>query len=113
MQRDGEDHGAARAVSDRHDLSRKGKAHTGGKQKGTPNRSNGTDNYDVRKLARGYGPQVVEGLWKIFDESKSETARIAAGKELLDRAYGRPAVPVTGEADGEPVVIKHIVEWLK
>jgi hypothetical protein len=43
----------------------------------------------------------------------SEQARVAAIKELLDRGYGRAPQAVSGDPDGEPVVVKHIVEWLK
>jgi hypothetical protein len=31
----------------------------------------------------------------------------------LDRGFGKPTQPVAGEANGEPVIVKHLVEWLK
>jgi hypothetical protein len=84
-------------MTDRRDMSSKGRGKTGGRAKGVLNKVT----RDVRELAQAYGPQVIEGLWKIFQESDSEASCIAAAKELLDRAYGRPATPVMGEASGE------------
>jgi hypothetical protein len=80
-----------------------------GRQAGVPNKVGA----DVRALARGYGAEVIEGLWTIFSTSESDATRVAAAKEILDRAYGRPPLAVSGDADGEPVVVRHIVEWLK
>jgi hypothetical protein len=79
-----------------------------GRQKGALNRYSG----EMRELAKGYGPKVIEGLWQIFETGDTASARVAAGRELLDRGYGRPAQAVTG-ADEGPVTIKHIVTWLK
>jgi hypothetical protein len=95
-------------MTDRRDMSRKGRGKTGGRAKGVLNKVT----RDVRDLAQAYGPQVIEGLWKIFRESDSETSRIAAAKELLDRAYGRPAMAIAGDPKGEPIVVKHIIQWL-
>ena len=95
-------------MSDRRDLSRKGKPKTGGREKGTP----ANKNNEAFELARKYGPKVIEGLWKIFETSNSEPSRIAAARELLDRAYGRPPTPVTGDGSGEPIVVRHEVKWL-
>ena len=80
-----------------------------GRQAGVPNKVGA----DVRALARGYGAEVIEGLWTIFSTSESDATRVAAAKEILDRAYGRPPLAVTGEADGESVTIIHRVEWIK
>jgi len=95
-------------MTDRRDMSSKGRRKTGGRAKGVLNKTT----RDVRELAQGYGPRVIEGLWKIFQESDSEASRIAAAKELLDRAYGRPAMAIAGDAEGEPIVVKHIIQWL-
>jgi hypothetical protein len=95
-------------VSDRRDLSRKGQPRTGGRAPSTPdNKKN-----PAFELARQHGPKVIEGLWEIFLKSRSEPMRIAAAKELLDRAYGRPATVVAGDGTGEPIIVRHEVKWL-
>jgi hypothetical protein len=95
-------------MSDRRDLSRKGKPKTGGRASNTPHNKNN----EAFELARKHGPKVIEGLWTIFETSNSEASRISAAKELLDRAYGRPASTVTGDGSGEPIIIRHEVKWL-
>ena len=80
-----------------------------GRQPGTLNKATA----DVKALAREHGPAAIQELARLATEAISEQARVAAIKELLDRGYGRAPQAVTGEADGEPVVVKHIVEWLK
>ena len=75
----------------------------GGRRKGTPNKVT----RDIRALAVGYGPDCIAALVEIgLDEkrrSANEATRIAAIKELLDRAYGKPgqAVEIAGEIGGE------------
>ena len=45
---------------------------------------------EVQELARQCAPTVIVELARLALRAKSETARIAAIRELLDRAYGRP-----------------------
>ena len=45
---------------------------------------------EVQELARQYAPKAIVELARLALKAKSETARIAAIRELLDRAYGRP-----------------------
>jgi hypothetical protein len=56
-----------------------------GRKPGVPNKASG----DVRALAQRYGPAVIKGLYKLWKEAESEQARIMAGRELLDRGYGK------------------------
>jgi hypothetical protein len=56
---------------------------------------------------------VIEKLWGICEKGESDQAKINAARELLDRGYGKPAQPVSGDGDGEPVTIIHRVQWLK
>ena len=60
---------------------------TGGRVAGTPNKATA----DVRALASEHGPAVLAELARLALRGKSEQARVAAARELLDRAYGRPA----------------------
>jgi len=45
---------------------------------------------EIEALARKYAPQAMQALVKIATSGKSDTARVAAATEILDRAYGRP-----------------------
>jgi hypothetical protein len=44
---------------------------------------------EVQELARQYAPSAIAELARLALKAKSETARIAAIRELLDRGYGR------------------------
>lgn len=57
---------------------------TGGRQKGSLNRATA----EVRELAGKHGPDAIEELARLAKEAANETARIAAIRELLKRAYG-------------------------
>lgn len=78
---------------------------TGGRAKGTPNKATA----DIKALAQAYAPEAISALATILMNSESDTARIAAAKELLDRGYGKAmqGVELTGK-NGEPVAFKQI-----
>lgn len=80
---------------------------TGGRVAGTPNRATA----DVKALAVKYGPEAIKELARLAKSAESEAARVAAIKELLDRAYGKSAQPVGGGDGTEP--IKHLFGWLQ
>jgi hypothetical protein len=44
---------------------------------------------ELQELARHHAPAVIAELARLALKAKSETARIAAGRELLDRGFGR------------------------
>jgi hypothetical protein len=44
----------------------------------------------LRALARTHAAQAIAELARLAMHARSETARIAAIRELLDRAYGKP-----------------------
>lgn len=56
-----------------------------GRKKGTRNKATA----EIKDLAREHGPFIIEKLVDILANGTSETARIAAAKELLDRGYGK------------------------
>lgn len=78
----------------------------GGRTKGTLNKAT----LDVRSIARGYAPAVIERLGWLASNAESESSQIAASKEILDRAYGKSPQPMDG--DGEGGDIKFAVRWL-
>lgn len=61
-----------------------------GRKKGSVNRTT----QQMRELAQQHGPDALQVLVGIMSFGASETARIAAAREVLDRAYGKVAQPV-------------------
>lgn len=57
----------------------------GGRAKGTTNKAT----EEVRKLALRHGPAALAELARLSLEAGDERARVAASKEILDRAYGK------------------------
>jgi hypothetical protein len=50
---------------------------------------------EVKRLAQQHGPAMLQALVEIVgDKSAPHAARVAAAREVLDRAYGRPEVNV-------------------
>lgn len=74
----------------------KGTPKTGGRTKGTPNKIS----LDVKELAQEYTSEAVEALAEIMRDGDSAAARVAAIKELLDRAHGKPKQSIDGTFDG-------------
>lgn len=66
---------------------------TGGRTKGTPNKAT----HDVKEAARIHGPRALEVLSSLMENAESDQARIAACKEILDRAYGKATQPIANE----------------
>lgn len=58
-----------------------------GRPKGALNRST----LEVREAARAYTAEAIKTLASIMRHGTSEAVQILAAKELLDRAYGKPA----------------------
>jgi hypothetical protein len=80
---------------------------TGGRVKGTPNKAT----IEVKALAQQHGPECIAGLALLAKTAENEQARIAAMRELLDRAYGKPSQAVTGP-DGEALQVPHSVSFI-
>ncbi|MCX8667070.1 hypothetical protein J3T99_05525 [Acetobacteraceae bacterium B3987] len=64
---------------------RKAKVPGSGRKKGTPNKATA----EIKELAREHGPAAIKALAQLLMSADSDTARIAAAKELLDRGYGK------------------------
>ena len=51
---------------------------------------------ELRALARAHAPDAIKELARLAIKAKSEAARVAAIRELLDRAYGKAGqAPIT------------------
>lgn len=81
------------------------RATTGQFQKGKSGNPGGRpkENAEVKELARAHTTAAIERLayWMASSEPK---ASVAAALALLDRAWGKPTQPVSGE-DGKPIDI--------
>lgn len=85
---------------------------TGGRTAGTPNKATS----EVKVLAGKYGPDAIKALAGLAGlittgktkEAESEAARVAALKEILDRAYGKASQPIAGDEDNPLRVINEI-----
>ena len=60
---------------------------------------------DLKSLARSYTKASVQTLGGICATSNSDSARVAAATALLDRGWGKPAQPHTGEDGGAIEII--------
>ena len=78
---------------------------TGGRKAGTLNKVTA----EVKTLAMQYGPNVLKELARLSIKAESEQARVAACREILDRAYGKAPQPLehSGQLDASarPIVI--------
>ena len=76
---------------------RSGHAKFGGRRQGALNR--GT--IDVMALARMHGRDAIATLVDLMRNAEFEAVQVAACRELLDRAYGKPTVAVEGSVAAE------------
>jgi hypothetical protein len=51
---------------------------------------------EIRELARQHTITALQTLAEICQNGENESARVAAANALLDRAWGKPAVPMVG-----------------
>jgi hypothetical protein len=75
-----------------------GTPNTGGRTAGTPNKATA----DVKAIAQQYTPAAIEELARLATGAESESARVAAIKELLDRGHGKAPQSISAEG-GEPI----------
>jgi hypothetical protein len=56
----------------------------------------------LRALARAHAAEAITELARLAIHARSETARIAAIRELLDRGYGKPTQFLAADNDSVP-----------
>ena len=77
----------------------------GGRTKGTPNKATG----EVRELAQACAPAAIAELARLAAHAKTEATRVAAIKEILDRAHGKAAQAVElGGRRGDPIPVEMV-----
>lgn len=69
-----------------------------GRKPGTANKAT----LELRQFASKYTKEAIQGLVALARSAESESARVQAWREVLDRAAGRPAQALT-DGDGEPL----------
>src|SRR5215216_4057905 len=60
---------------------------------------------EVRDLARQYMPLAIITLADIAQNGRQEAARVSAATALLERGYGRPTQPISGDAEMPPLAL--------
>lgn len=78
---------------------------SGGRKKGTTNKAT----REVKTLAQKYGADAIKRLAHLMQKAESEQAQVAACKELLDRAYGKPAQAIVGDDEAPIKTVMEIV----
>jgi hypothetical protein len=64
---------------------------------------------EIRSLARGHTESAINCLAGIMNkETAPEAARISAATALLDRGWGKPTQPLSGDEDGPPIKFTRI-----
>ena len=51
---------------------------------------------ELKDVATRHAPEAVEVLAKLMRESTSDQVKVAAARELLDRAHGKPKTEAAG-----------------
>lgn len=72
---------------------------TGGRTAGTLNKATA----ELKDLARSHTPAAVKELARLAVNAESETARVAAIRELLDRGHGK----ATQVMEGNFIISQH------
>jgi len=63
---------------------------------------------EIRSLARSYTEMAIQTLAGIAQNGEGESARVAAANALLDRGWGKPTQPISGDEDGPPIQFTQI-----
>ena len=58
---------------------------------------------DIRDLARQHRETALAALVEIAERGENESARVAAANSLLDRGYGKPTQPLSGDDAMPPI----------
>lgn len=84
---------------------------TGGRKAGTPNK---VSRVDIRKTAAIFSLRAVATLVEIMENEKANNSdRIAAAKEILDRAHGKAKqITEISGVDGDEIQTKLTIEFV-
>lgn len=67
---------------------------------------------EIRSLARSHTESALNVLVGVMGQTDAPpAARVQAANSILDRGWGKPAQPISGDEDGAPVKI--VFAWKK
>lgn len=59
---------------------------------------------EIRSLARGHTEAALNTLAGIMNQPEAPpAARVAAANSILDRGWGKPTQPISGDDEGDPI----------
>ena len=62
---------------------------------------------EIRSLARAHTDNAIAALASIMNQKKAPpSARVAAAQVLLDRGWGKPTQPISGDEDSAPLLVR-------
>jgi len=64
---------------------------------------------EIKSLARAHTESAIRTLANIMSETEApHAARVSAASVLLDRGWGKPTQPISGDDDAPPLQIQRI-----
>jgi hypothetical protein len=62
---------------------------------------------EIRSLARGHTEAAINTLAGIMNAADApHAARVSAATAILDRGWGKPTQPLSGDEDATPLIIR-------
>lgn len=58
---------------------------------------------EIRSLARSHTEAALNCLVGVMENGTSEPAKVAAANALLDRGWGKPTQPISGDENAPPL----------
>jgi len=89
----------------------RGVSHPGRKGAGRPKGAKNKVLIDIKNACQMHGEAMIAELVRLAGAAESESARVAAAKEVLDRGYGKASQTIAGDPDAPLVVhtVKRII----
>lgn len=63
---------------------------------------------EIRSLARSHTEEAINCLVGVMRNSTNDSAKVAAAEKIMDRGWGKPTQPISGDEDGPPIQISRI-----
>jgi hypothetical protein len=60
---------------------------------------------EIRSLARSHTDEAINCLVGVMRNSTNDSAKVSAAEKLMDRGWGKPTQPISGDEDGPPINI--------